>query len=122
MLIAPSAGRLPGIYQVLTTANTDYRIAIPKYAVGIIFWFETSASVTTRVPGRLAVEENDTEITPIVNTDNKLGYFPDTPVQLHIGHSQKHNGDSAPATRTTHIHAACAVAGAVLRGTWLMEI
>ncbi len=117
-LVAPHAGCTPGIYQVLTTANTDYSIAIPKFARGILFWFETSTSVTTLVGGRFAVNGSATAIATLTNADNLMGYFPAAVVQSDIAFNQQGTA-TATLSKVTHVHFASAVAGAVVRGTWL---
>lgn len=110
-------GATPGIYQVCTSANTDYRIAVPAMAVGCIIWFETSASVATKISGRVVFLKDDTEITSITNTGAKLGYHPDMAVEYGLVPS----GGGRVSYPNRSLHVANNTALAVVRGMWLYD-
>ena len=110
---------VPGIYQVCTTANTDYAITVPDGAVGCILWFETSASDATIIRGRIGLDQADTAVTGITSTSTNLGYHPPMPVEYELG-TRRFNRDSRTVTRDhAYIHVASATAGSVVRGMWL---
>lgn len=110
-------GAASGIYQVCTTANTDYRITVPTTAVGCIIWFETSASVATKITGRVVFLDDSTEITSIAHTDAKLGYHPDMAVEYAL----VPEGRKRPTYPNRVLHVANNTALAVVRGMWLYD-
>lgn len=113
----------PGIYQVLTTANTDYVLNAPNDATGLVIWFETSASNSTLVTGRIGLSEDNTAITGITGSGVKLGYHPAQPVEYNIEKSKRAGAAvrtfTTPYTVERYIHLACPTALAVARGYWL---
>jgi hypothetical protein len=107
----------PGIYQVCTTANTDYAIAIPDTALGCILWFETSATDSTMIRGRVGVDQANTAVTGITDTDTVLGYQPPQAVEYEfLGYS---TGAETHTNRDHFLHVASGTAGAVVRGMFL---
>lgn len=106
-LVAPNT-TASGLYQALANANTDPGgIAIPDGAVSVVIFFETSTSDPTLIRGRVGFNASATAVSSITGTDTILGYQPPVPVEYRI-----------PAD-ATHLHVACATAGAVCRGMWL---
>ena len=110
----------PGIYQVCTTANTDYTIAIPATARGCIIWFEGSTSDETVIKGRVGFDESNTLVTGITGTDTALGYHPPMPVEYRI-EARRANSTTMEWERDAYLHVASGTAGAVVRGMWLYE-
>lgn len=108
----------PGIYQVCTTANTDYAIAVPTGAIGCVLWFETSASDSTIIGGRIGVDQANTAVTGITGTDTALGYHPPMPVEYDFEPNAYIEGRSRSG-RDSYLHVASSTAGAVVRGSWL---
>jgi hypothetical protein len=107
----------PGIYQVCTTANTDYAIAIPDTALGCVLWFETSATDSTMISGRIGIDQDSTLVTGLTGADTVLGYFPPMPVEYQfLGYS---DGTETHTYRDYYLHVASGTAGAVVRGMWL---
>lgn len=121
---APIAGLATGLAQVCTVANTDYPVAIPvdddgSRAKGLIVWFEKSASDATVIAGRVAFGENATALTGITGSDTAMGYHPPQAVEYDtaiVGDFGDHN------RLVTHVHLACATAGAVARGMWTWSV
>lgn len=107
----------PGIYQVCTVANTDYRIEVPFRATGLVIWFETSAADDTMLGGRIAFGDTDDEVASIANTDTKLGYHPALPVEYEL----TTRGSYASLRQDGFVHVACPTALAVARGYWLFN-
>lgn len=111
----------PGIYQVLSTANTDYILAIPNGAIGLVLWFETSATDPTQIIGRIGVDQNNTAVTGITATNNVLGYHPAVPIEYTFRSST----GSMSATswtltaRDSYVHIASAVPLSIAKGMWL---
>lgn len=112
-----SGTRALGLYQVCTDANTDYAIAIPSGATGVILWFSTSAADNTMIRGRVGVDDANTTVTGLTGTDDNLGYFPPIPVEIRfrtVDHPR-----STTSNKDTYLHVASSTALAVVRGTWL---
>ena len=105
----------PGIYQVCTNANTDYAIAVPAGAVGCVLWFETSASDSTIIGGRIGIDQLATTVTGITGTDAVLGYHPAMPVEYDLSQAARQGIRQEAA----YLHVACKTAGAVAKGSWL---
>lgn len=116
-------GRALGIYQVCTTANTDYRITVPTGATGCVLWFETSASSATMLGGRIGIDQTDTEVTGLTNTGTALGYHPAMPVEydFETRGTQTVGDTTTNVGRDAYLHVACATALAVVRGMWLFD-
>lgn len=110
----PWAGPNPGLYAVLTTANTDVVVTVPAGAEGVVLWFETSESNPSVIGGRVALSPSNTVITPIVNTDAELGYHPPMPVEYAFPERRGLAGSTA-----LYLHLANATELAVVRGYWL---
>ena len=114
----------PGIYQVCTTANTDYVITVPTGAVGVRLWFETSAANGTLIRGRVAISTSNSAIAGITDTDGLLGHHPPQMVHYDMKRSQAAY-QSTPVYSsnygTAYLHVANATALAVVRGHWLFE-
>lgn len=108
----------PGIYQVCTSADTDYVITIPATATGCVFWFETSTSVATMIRGRVGFDQANTAVTSISATSTNLGFHPPMPVEYTL---KDEAGSMGPHTnvRDLYLHVASSTAGAVVRGLWL---
>lgn len=111
---------VPGIYQVCTSANTDYVITVPDTALGCILWFETSASDATMLRGRIGIDQSNTAVTGITGTDTVLAYHPPQAVEYSfLGYSQ---GGETYTNRDSYLHVASSTAGAVVRGAWLYRL
>ncbi len=110
-----SGSRAVGIYQVCTTANTDYVITIPPGALGCVLWFETSAASNTLIGGRVAIGDTNTVVTGLTGTDDKLGYQP------AISREYTLDGVRSINTIRGHLHVANPVALSVVRGSWLFR-
>lgn len=114
-MVAPLVEKTPGLYQVLTAANTDYPVVIPAGAKGLILWFETSASDPSLTGGKVAFAANATALTPAAN-DSSMGYQSAQAYQ----YSLQVVGSFAVGRRlVTHVHLASQVAGVIARGQWL---
>ena len=116
MANAPIVESTPGLYQELTTANTDYPVAIVPGAKSLILWFEASATDATVISGRVAFDKDDDVITGITGTDTVLGYHPPVPIEYSLAIVGTYD---IGRRRATHLHLASSTAGAVVRGMWL---
>lgn len=109
----------PGLYQVLTNANTDYPVQVPGGAVGVILWFETSATDSTIIGGRIGIDQASDAVTGLTNTDANLGYQP-AGVGQYAFHAWQAGAQTVnPADNWLHL--ACPTALAVVRGMWLFN-
>lgn len=106
----------PGIYQVCTAANTDYAIPIPAGAKHCIIAFVTSASDNTPIWGRVKFDNADGTVT-VTNTN--MGHQPPMPVQYEL--TGRYVGNTAQREKDAYLRVACSVAGAVVKGMWLVD-
>ena len=113
----PYASKSPGIYQVCTTANEDYAIAVPDGATGCVLWFETSASNDTIIGGRVAVDDVSTKIASVTATDAKMGYAPAMPIEYAVA-KRANVSTGTLAYDPLYLHVANATALAVAKGFW----
>lgn len=95
----------PGLAVTCTSANTDYPTAIPSGAKWVVIWFE-DASGSIINGGRVQINASATAIATLTGSDALMGYHPSQPGSYPI------------LTGKTHIHVACATAGAKARGTF----
>ena len=112
----------PGLYQVLTTADTDYPVAIPTDDDGtparaLVLWFTVSAADRTATWGRVAFDKDGTAISGLAETDTLLGNQPDVPVRYDLAVVGDFGADLDRLP--THVHLSSPVAGVVARGMWL---
>jgi hypothetical protein len=116
MAIAPLVDNTPGLYQVITTANTDYPIAIPAGAKSVLIWFEQSATDSTMIGGRVGFDKDADPIPGITGTDTLLGYQPPLPVEYPLEVGSRVGGIFRQFV--THLHVTSRVAGSVVCGMW----
>ena len=92
-------------------------ITDPTGAIGCVLWFETSASDSTIIGGRIGVDQANTAVTGITGTDTALGYHPPMPVEYTFA-SYADSG-RAVRYRDDYLHVASKTAGAVVKGSFL---
>ena len=112
MAVVPIAGNA-GLYQELTSADTDYPIAIPTSAVSVMLWFEDDAGA--KVEGRIQITGSSSAITV---TNTSMGVWPDSPGVFSV-ETQYDRTDGVTSRSVTHLHLASSTAGAIVKGTWL---
>jgi len=105
----------PGLYQALVNANTDYVVAVPAGATGVILWFEDVNAVMVR--GRIGIDQANTAVSGLTGTDGVLGYHPPVPVEYTLRTRQDQGRTVNAGDR--YLHLASGTAGTIVRGSWL---